>query len=117
MNTTVTDLQTISEVQSVAFTMIQAGAVSAYVTMKNVGVNTINFDFQELSGASFTDIGLPGSPTYNTIMPGQTISVAINSSYSQVQLLANASGGSLLFFSVNRNVNRASGGQLPLLNF
>ena len=117
MNTVVTDLQSIAEVQAVAFTLVQPGPTSAYVTMTNEGVNTINFDFQEYNGTSWSDLGLPGSPTYNTIMPGQTVNVLVTSNYPQVQLLANASGGAILFFSVARSINRANGGQLPLLSF
>ena len=117
MNTVVTDIQSIAETQSVAFSLIQAGPVNAYVTMTNEGVNTINYDFQQNNGTAWSDLGAPGSAFNNTIMPGQTVSVSVSSAYPQVQMLANASGGSIMLFSVARSANRVSGGQLPLLNF
>ena len=112
MQITKSDLQSIAEVQSVAFSMFLPGLAPAYVTMTNEGVNTINYDFQQNNGTAFVDMGLPGSPTYNTIMPGQTVNVVIAPSYPQVQLLANASGGALLFFTVNVNTVRTSGGPI-----
>jgi hypothetical protein len=117
MNNIQSDNQSIGEVNAVAFSMLQPGATAAYVTMTNEGVNTINYDFQDFNGTTWNDLGPVGSPTYNTIMPGQTISVLVTSPNPQVQLLANASGGAILFFQVVRSSNRASGGQLPLISF
>jgi len=111
----VTDGQVVGETQSVMFTMIQQGPVSAQIILKNSGVNTLNYDFQQFNGTSWVDIGSAGSDFYNTLMAGEVRAIELIVAYPQVQLLANASGGAFLDFSVTRFWNRAAGGALPIL--
>ena len=110
-----TDGQVVGESQSVMFTLLQQGPVSALVILKNSGVNTLNYDWQNFNGISWVDIGAMGSDFNNTLSPNEVVSLQIDSAYPQVQLLANASGGAFLDFSVTRFWNRAAGGALPIL--
>jgi len=115
MIATVTDSQFVGETLSTLFSVIQQGPASLMVTMKNSGVNTLNYDFQEFNGTSWADLGAPGSLLNNTLMANQVIQLIVTSTYPQVQLVGNASGGALLEFTVVRYYNRASGGALPLI--
>lgn len=117
MQTFVQDLQLVGETSAVLFTTVQQGAVSASVILQNRGTNTINYDFQQFNGAAWVDIGPLGSPTQNTISPGQVLQIQLNSAYAQVQLIGYASGGSTLDFSLQRYFNRLSGGNVPLVSY
>ena len=110
-----TDGQVVGETESVLFSMLQQGPVSALVVIKNSGVNTLNYHFQEYNGTAWSDLGASGSDFYNTLMPGEVKSLKLTSNYPQVQLLSNASGGAFMDFSVTRYWNRAAGGAIPIL--
>lgn len=86
------------------------------VIIKNSGVNTMNYRFQEYNGSAWTDLGASGSDYYNTLSPNEVRGFKVSSTYPQVQMVGNASGGAFLEFSVDRYVNRASGGSIPLLS-
>ena len=106
------DAQVVGEVLSTMFTFGLNGPVSATVFLKNDGVNTINYDFQQNTGTGWSDIGISGSVYNNTLQPGAVLSLVVVSAYPQVQLLANASGGSYISFSVTRYFSRTSGGPI-----
>ena len=110
-----TDGQVVGESQSVMFTLLQQGPVSALLFLKNSGVNTLNYDFQQFNGTSWVDLGAIGTDFQSTLMPNQVVDIQLDCTYPQVQLLANASGGAFLDFSVTRFYNRAAGGALPIL--
>ena len=114
----VSDSQTVSEVQSTLVTVLQQGSVDMPVIMKNSGVNTINYQWQEYTGSAWQVIGnaAQGSDYYNTLSPNQVLSLLVESSYPQVQLVGNASGGAMLEFTTTRYFNRASGGSIPILS-
>ena len=117
MVTLIQDFQVVGETDGQLFQMIQQGPVNAAVTLRNSGINTINYHYQELTGSGWTEMGLVGSDLYNTLMSGQVRTILVTSSYAQVRLMGNASGGATLNFSVLREVTRPDGGQLPILNF
>lgn len=116
MITHVTDSQVVGETEATLWSTIQQGPVSMLVILKNSGVNTMNYRIQEFNGSSWADLGASGSDYYNTLSPNQVRGFQITSSYPQVQMVGNASGGAFLEFSVQRYVNRASGGSIPLLS-
>lgn len=112
----VTDSQTVSEVSSTLWSTIQQGPVNATVVMKNSGVNTLNYRFQEFNGTSWADLGASGSDYYTTLSVNEVKLIKLTSLYAQVQMVGNASGGAFLEFAITRYVNRASGGPIPVLN-
>ena len=114
----VEDSQIVGETSSTLVSAFQQGATSMQVIMKNSGVNTINYQWQEQTGSGWQVIGNagPGTIYYNTIMPNQVISLAVISAFSQVQLTGNASGGALIELAITRYANRESGGPIPILN-
>lgn len=116
MNVVFTDSQVVGETQSTLFTLLIASPVNALIILKNSGVNTMNYDFQEYDGTEWDDLGAVGTPLNNTLQPNQVVTVQVQSSYPQVQLIGNASGGAFLEFAVMEYYNRASGGTVPLLN-
>ena len=97
------------------FTMYQEGPVDALFLIRNSGVNTLNYDFQEFNGTSWVDLGAAGSDYNNTLQASQVRSFKLSSTYPKVQCIANASGGAFFEFSVTRFFNRASGGSIPML--
>lgn len=115
-----TDSQLVSETLATLFSMIQQGPVSCSVLLKNSGVNTMNYRFQEYivvnNQLAWTDMGASGSDFYNTLQPNEVKQVEVISTSPQVQLVGNASGGAFLEFAVTRYANRASGAALPILN-
>jgi len=115
MNTFVSDNQTVAETSGVLWSTIQAGTVELLVTLTNSGVNTINYIYEEYNGTAWAAMDVQGSLLYNTLMSGQTKTMVVSSSYPQVRLTGNASGGSVLNFSISRYADRASGGAIPLL--
>ena len=112
------DSQIVSEVQSVLWSTFQQGAINMTLVIKNSGVNVISYQIQEYTGTVWQVIGnaAPGSDYYNTLMPNEVAIFIVTSSYSQVQMVGNASGGAFLELSITRYANRASGGPFPLLN-
>lgn len=85
------------------------------VILKNSGMNTMNYRFQEFSGSAWVDLGASGSDYYNTLMPGEVRSFKVVSTYAQVQMVGNASGGAFIDFAITRYYNRAAGGSVPIL--
>lgn len=112
----VTDSQVVGETLATLFQIIQPAPIDAAIILKNSGVNTLNYNFQEWNGTAWVDLGASGSDLNNTLQAGQTILVEVASSNPKVQLIGNASGGALLEFSVTRYFNRSSGGAIPILN-
>jgi hypothetical protein len=117
MNIFVADTQDFSDVESTGFEMIQQGPVSALMTLKNMGANTLTFRIQQSVAGTWTDIGALGTDYYNTLVADQVRTVSVSSAYPQVRLRGSASGGATLEFGVLRYYARPSGGQLPLLTF
>lgn len=113
----VQDSQVVGETLATLFTIIQAPPIDSAVFLKNSGVNTMNYDFQEWNGTTWVDLGASGSDYNNTLQPNEVVLINLMSSNSKVQLIGNASGGAFLEFSVGRYFNRDSGGAIPLLNF
>lgn len=111
----VTDGQTVGETSSTLFTVLQQGPVAMLVIIKNSGVNTMNYRFQEYNGTTWVDLGASGSDFYNTLSPSEVRSFKVSSNYPQVQMIGNASGGAFIDFSVTRYWNRAAGGSLPIM--
>lgn len=112
----VSDAQLVSETVATLVSAIQQGPTNMQVVMKNSGVNTINYRWQEYNGTAWVDLGASGSDYYNTLSPNQVKLVTVVSNYPQVQLVGNASGGGYLEFSIQRYFNRQSGGPVPILN-
>ncbi len=115
MITHVTDGQDIGETVATIFTVLQQGPVSMLMVLKNSGVNTLNYRIQEYNGTAWVDLGAQGTDYYNTLMASEVRSFKVTSSYPQVQLVSNASGGAFLDFSITRYHNRAAGGAVPIL--
>lgn len=112
----VTDGQVVGESVSTLFTIgPQQGPTAALVVLKNSGVNTMNYRFQEYNGSSWVDLGAQGSDYYNTLTAGEVRSFKVTSTYPQIQMVGNASGGAFIDFSITRYFNRAAGGSLPIL--
>ena len=116
------DLQVVTSSDTTMFSLIGQGATNALILMTNVGSNTLVYHFQQLivssGGATWTDlVASPDGYFTSTIVPGQTVGIQLNNSNPQIQLMALASGGSTLWFSVDRFFTRSSGGPLPLLNY
>lgn len=104
------------ETLSTLFSVIQQGPVAMLVIIKNTGVNVMTYRFQEWTGVAWVDLGTSGSDYYNTLTENEVKSFRVSSSYPQVRMVGNASGGAYLSFDVVRHVERPSGGPLPILN-
>jgi hypothetical protein len=111
----VTDGQVVGETVSTLFTVLQQGPVSMLLVLKNSGVNTMNYRLQENTGTAWVDLGASGSDYYNTLAAGEVRSFKVSSTYPQIQMVGNASGGAFIDFSVTRYFNRAAGGSIPIL--
>ena len=111
-----TDEQVVGETLSTLFSVLNQGAVAMLVIIKNTGVNTMNYRFQEWNGTAWADLGASGTDFYNTLAENEVRSFKVTSSYPQVRMVGNASGGAYLSFDVTRHVERASGGALPILS-
>lgn len=112
----VTDSQVVGETLATLFSLIQPAPIDAAIILKNSGVNTVNYTFQEWNGSAWVDLGASGTDLNDTLVAGETILVNVESDNPKIQLIGNASGGALLEFSVTRYFNRASGGSIPVLN-
>lgn len=111
----VTDSQLVGETQSTLWSVLQQGPVNMLVIIKNSGVNTMNYRFQEFNGSAWVDLGTSGSDYYNTLSVNEVKAFKVTSTYPQIQMVGNASGGAFLEFSVDRYFNRPSGGAIPIL--
>ncbi len=109
-----TDSQLVGETQSTLW-FSDYGPNLMQVTIKNSGVNTMNYRFQEWNGSAWTDLGTSGSDMFNTLSPNEVKQVTVSSVYPRVQMVGNASGGAFLEFAVMRYSNRPSGGSIPIL--
>lgn len=116
MNIHITDSQIVGETQSTLWSTLQQGPINMLVIIKNSGVNTMNYRFQEYNGSAWVDLGSSGSDYYSTLSVNEVKAFEVASNYPQVQMVGNASGGAFLEFSVTRYANRASGGTIPILN-
>jgi len=112
----VTDSQVVGESVGTLWSTLQQGPVSAQVVIKNSGVNTMNYRFQEFNGTAWVDLGTSGSDFYNTLSVNEVKLIKLVSTYPSVQMVGNASGGAFLEFSVTRYTNRSSGGAIPILS-
>lgn len=112
----ITDSQVVGEAVGTLFTIIQPAPIDAAIVLKNSGVNTMNYRFQEWNGVSWVDLGASGSDYYNTLSPNETKLIEVESSNPKVQMIGNASGGAFLEFAITRYFNRDSGGAVPILN-
>lgn len=112
----VCDEQVVGETVSTLFTMLQQGPVAALVIIKNAGVNTMNYRFQEWNGTAWIDLGANGSDYYNTLSENEVKSFKVASAYPQIRMVGNASGGAYLTFDVTRYSERPNGGALPILS-
>jgi len=117
MNTVVTDRQTVGETEGTLFEMLQQGPVSALLTVRNTGSNTMNYRFQEYNGTTWEDLDEAGDPLNDTLTAGEVKSLTVETDYPRVRMLGYASGGATLDFSVMRYIARASGGALPMLSY
>jgi hypothetical protein len=117
MHTYVTDTQVVGETTSTLFSLIQSGPVSAAVTIKNGGANTMNYVFEEYNGSAWVALGALGTDFQNTLSAGQVRTFVVASNYPQVRMQGSASGGAELDFAIAREYDRASGGAIPLLSF
>jgi len=113
----VTDSQVVGESNDQLFELIQVSA-PVQVFLRNSGSNVISYDFQQSSdgGNTWTDIDVLGTDFNNTISNGQVKNLTLSSTNPQVRLMGSASGGSILDFSISRQVNRSSGGAIPILS-
>ncbi len=109
------DTQTVAGSSATLFTIYQS-TTKAQIILKNSGVNTMNYRFQEWTGAAWADIGESGDDTYTTLSADEVKFITVESDYPKVQMIGNASGGTTLEFTVTRNHNREDGGPLPLFN-
>src|SRR5712671_3480777 len=110
----ISDAAVVVETSSVMFTLLQEGAVSALIILKNSGVNVISYRFQEYTGTAWVDLGASGTDYYTTLSASEVRSFKLTSAYPKVQLLAAASGGAYLDFAISRFFNRAAGAAIPL---
>jgi hypothetical protein len=108
-----TDNQVVGETVGTLLTV--KGTTEFSIILKNSGVNTMNYRFQEFNGTAWVDLGASGSDFYNTLTQNQVRQIQVSSSYSQVQIVGNASGGAFLEFSAQTEVNRAAGGSFTIL--
>ena len=111
----VTDGQLVGETESTMFTLLQQGPVNVLVIIKNSCVNTMSYRFQEFTGNGWNDLGASGTDFYSTLQPSEVKTFKLTSAYPQVQMVANASGGAFLDFSLTRYWNSAAGGTIPIL--
>jgi hypothetical protein len=115
------DTQTVTSTDSVLFSLINQGAISAICLMTNLGTSTLNYHWQQyiLVGGvwTWTDIS-PTQDNYftGTLTAGSSFIVQINNTNPQIQLMGNSSVNTTLLFSVDRIFKRPFGGLLPLVN-
>lgn len=104
------DDQIVSELESTVFeSFVPPGTVNS-VFISNKGINTIAYRFQEHNGSTWIDIGSSGSVYYNALLKCETKHLTITTAYNRFRMVANASGGSYMDFSLERHLERVSGG-------
>jgi predicted ArsR family transcriptional regulator len=116
VHTFVDDIQNIGEVETQAFGAVQQGRTNAFFTLKNEGVNTVSYRFQQRLSGVWTDVGVSGTDYNNTLTEEETVEVALVDLAPQTRLLASASGGSVLKFAVARYAAWAVGEMIPLMS-
>lgn len=116
MNILLADSQTVGETEATVFEMVQNSPVVALITLTNNGTNTMNYRFQEKIGTVWTNVSNLGTDQNNTLSAGQVKAISVSSTYPQVRLIGNASGGTVLEFGVLRYFDRPEGGPLPILS-
>jgi hypothetical protein len=107
------DNQVCGETESTLLTV--KGVTQFAITLKNSGVNTMNYRLQNYSGSAWVDLGESGSDYYNTLSANQVRQIMVSATYPQVQIVGNASGGAFLEFSAMTEVNRPDGGSFTIL--
>ena len=120
MQIAVSDIQVVGETEAQLFEFLNQGTTDALLFLSNLGVNTINYRFQQFSAEDqeWQDlVADPDDDLYGTLLTTRTRSIKLTVANPKVRLVGNASGGSTLWFSVSRFVVRASGGAMPILNF
>lgn len=124
MITVITDTEVVPETGPISgktqlFSMLMQGPITSTILIRNSGANQINYTFQEFNGTTYVDMGTPGTDLNNTLVSGSLgiKLLMLNSIFSKVRIIANASGGSTLDFTVTRYVNRGSFGDIPILSF
>lgn len=113
MNVHLTDSQVVGETSSTLFTL--KGTTEFMVTLKNAGVNTMNYRFQEFNGSAWVDLDDSGTDFYNTLSADQTKNIKVAATYPQVRIVGNASGGAYLEFALMSEANREDGGGYTIL--
>ena len=117
MQIVITDNQSVTEYESTLYTLSAQGLDDVIIAMANHGTNTVNYRFQEYTGSIWRDIGSVGTDTYNTLITEQSRTLRVISKYAQIRCVGNASGGSVLNFTIVRSYNRSSGGTIPIVGF
>src|SRR3546814_4540139 len=113
MTVFVTDNQVVGETLDTLLTI--KGVTAFSIILKNSGVNTMNYRFQEFDGSTWNDLGESGDDFYNTLTADQVRTIKVEASYPNVKIIGNASGGAFLEFSAMSEVNRQSGGSYTIL--
>jgi hypothetical protein len=108
-----TDNQVVGETAATLLTV--KGVTEFSIILKNSGVNTMNYRFQEYNGSAWVDLGASGSDYYNTLTQNEVRQIQVSANYAQIQIIGNASGGAFLEFSSQTEVNRPSGGSFTIL--
>lgn len=117
MQINVADINVVGETEATIFETLGQGQTDSLVFLSNLGGNTVNYRFQQLTGGSWVNlVANPDGDLYGTLMATETRSIKLSSTNPQIRLVANASGGSSLWFQVSRFAIRGSGGKLPILN-
>ncbi len=117
MNVSVTDCQSVGETEASLLTLANQGALIGSLVLRNLGANKLNYRFQTKTGdADWVDADESGTALYNTVVAGaaKTLSYTFPSA-TKVRIQVSASGGTVVSFSLTRQVARASGGKLPLV--
>ena len=112
----VSDSQVVPELEATLFTLLQQGPVDSLFMLRNAGTVTMNYRFQEWNGTAWVDLSALGTDANNTLSSNQVKTLKLSSNYPKVQLVGNASGGSILEFSITRFFSRMNGGDVPILS-
>lgn len=113
MTILLSDNQVVGETSSTLFTL--KGVTAFLITLKNSGVNTMNYRFQEFDGSTWEDLDVSGTDFYNTLTADEVKNVKVAATYPHVRIIGNASGGAFLEFSVMAEVNREDGGAFTVM--
>ena len=110
MRTFITDTQAVTGTSATLFDFLQQGPQSSMVTIHNTGSITMNYSFQEQDAGTWTTVG-----SASTLTADQKKRVKVESEFPRVRMIGDASGGTVLAFSVTRTYVRPSGGSVPLI--